>query len=75
LDLNNDGYLNLREFSEGMITLFTESFDEIEKFIFRIYDNNRDGKINREDIRMLFQYIPLNSKFDNYSFKRYYYFI
>lgn len=50
-----------------MTTLFSESFDKMEKFIFNFYDFDKDGYISKDDLRTVLSYIPLNigSKSDN----------
>ncbi len=45
-----------------MITLFSESFDKMEKFIFGFYDFDKDGYISKEDVRTVLSYIPLNTR-------------
>jgi Ca2+-binding EF-hand superfamily protein len=50
----------MTEFIEGMTTLFSDSTDKIEKFIFHLYDFDKDGLISREDVRVVLSYIPLN---------------
>jgi Ca2+-binding EF-hand superfamily protein len=45
-----------------MTKLFTESFEEMSKFIFDLYDFDKDGYITKEDIRVVLSYIPLNTK-------------
>jgi len=52
----------MAEFIEGMSTLFYESIDKIEKFIFQLYDFDKDGIILKEDVRVVLSYIPLNVK-------------
>ena len=44
-----------------MITLFTESFTNLVKLIFRLYDFDRDGKISKEDVKLVLSYIPLTT--------------
>jgi Ca2+-binding EF-hand superfamily protein len=60
LDKNNNEYLDMTEFIEGLSTLFSDSTDKIEKFIFQLYDFDKDGFISREDVRVVLSYIPLN---------------
>jgi hypothetical protein len=59
-DTNTDEFLDLKEFLEGMIILFTESYENLLGFIFKLYDFDRDDLITREDIRVVLSYIPLN---------------
>ena len=59
-DPDKSEYVNLNNFISGMLTLFTKDFDELVKFIFRFYDFDKDGKISKEDIRIVLSYVPLN---------------
>ena len=70
LDKDKDGYLSYSEFSKGMMLIFNSSFDELIQFIFNFFDENKDGYVTAEDVRTIFQYIPLQkSKFAENSFK------
>ena len=53
-------YIKLDEFTKGMKILFCEDFDKASKFIFDFYDFDNDGKINKEDIRVVLSYITLD---------------
>jgi Ca2+-binding EF-hand superfamily protein len=61
-DLNNNGYLDNNEFIAGMKMLFSETYDNLVKFIFDFYDFDKDGKISKEDIHTILCYIPLTTK-------------
>ena len=67
-DRDNNGYLDGKEFINGMIILFTESLNTLTKFIFTFYDFDQDGLITREDVRVVLSYVPLHTK--NYSSKQ-----
>ena len=60
LDYQQTEYLDLDSFVNGMLVLFTKGFNELVKFIFSLYDFDNDGKISKEDVRVLLSYIPLN---------------
>lgn len=45
-----------------MMTLFTESYEKMLKFIFNLYDFDKDSYISKEDIRVVLSYIPLNTQ-------------
>ena len=62
---SKSGYLNKKEFEEGMIKLFTEDYEYLSKFVFNFYDCDEDGKITPEDIRLIYSYFPL--KQDKFS--------
>ena len=63
---NNSGYLTKNEFLYGMGNLFTHNFEYLSKFIFDFFDSDNNGFINKEDVRLIFSYIPLIK--DKYSF-------
>ena len=60
-DKDKDGILNLLEFTNGMQQLFsqTESFNNLAKFIFNLYDFNSKGIIKKDDVRVVLSYVPL----------------
>ena len=58
-DLSSSGAIELKEFVEGMKTLFYEDFEKNSKFIFDFYDFDNDGKITKEDIRVILSYITI----------------
>ncbi len=57
----------MEDFIEGMLTLFTKSYEHLVKFVFDIYDFNRDGLICKEDIQVVFSYIPLRKQSVHYD--------
>ena len=67
LDRNNDGFLDHAEFVLGMKILFSrgETFNSLVKFIFKIYDFDQDGIINKEDVKIILSYVPLNKEKNN----------
>ena len=56
---SKSGYLKKNEFENGMYLLFTEDYDYLTKFVFDFYDSDEDGKISKEDIRLIYSYFPL----------------
>ena len=62
---SKSGYLNKKEFEEGMLKLFTEDYEYLSRFIFNFYDCDEDGKITPNDIRLIYSYFPL--KQDRFS--------
>ena len=62
---SKSGYLNKKEFEEGMLKLVTEDYDYLSKFVFNFYDCDEDGKITPSDIRLIYSYFPL--KQDRFS--------
>lgn len=62
LDKDNDGFIGLKEFIEGMNNLYYGTFKQTAKIIFSMYDFDRDGVINKEDVKILFSYLPLKNE-------------
>lgn len=68
LDRNRNDYIDVLEFIEGMTLLFSENYEKLIEFIFDFYDFNKDGKISKEDVRVVLSYVPLNiTRLDKYS--------
>jgi Ca2+-binding EF-hand superfamily protein len=61
-DQNKNGFIDLPEFLEGMNMIFADSHEKMMKFIFNLYDFDKDGLICKEDVRVVLSYIPLNTK-------------
>jgi len=61
LDKDKNNYISENEFNQGMHGLFTESFDELVKFVFNFFDFDSDGLIIKEDIQVIVSYIPLQT--------------
>lgn len=52
-----------------MTVLFSENFEKLAKIIFDFYDFDKDGKISKEDVKVVLSYIPLNIKKFSKNFK------
>lgn len=59
LDKDGDGFLSVKEFVEGLMSLFFGNFNETARVIFNIFDFDKDGKINKGDIKITMSYLPL----------------
>ena len=71
LNKEDRDFIKLDEFQKGMKILFCGDFDQTSKFIFDFYDFDNDGKINKEDIRVVLSYITLDeSSGKNISYQR-----
>ena len=64
-DTNSNDSIELNEFVDNMKTLFYEEYEKNTQFIFDFYDFDNDGKINKEDIRVILSYITLNYSDNN----------
>lgn len=62
MDKDNDGFLSIKEFTEGMLKLYFGSFKETAKMIFDMFDFDKDGLINRGDIKIAMSYLPLKDE-------------
>ena len=63
-DHDNNGVLDRIEFILGMKKLYSQdtSFKSLTKFIFKIYDFDQDGKITKDDVKLILSHIFLSSK-------------
>lgn len=61
LDDDNDGFLNSKEFSDGLMLLYLGNFQETISIIFKILDFDKDKIINKGDAKLLLSYLPLKS--------------
>ena len=62
LDQDNDGVLNKFEFIIGIKILYSQatSFKTLSLFIFNLYDFDQDGKINKDDIKLILSHVFLS---------------
>jgi hypothetical protein len=61
LDKDKDNFLNVKEFTEGLLKLYTGDFKETVEVIFNMIDFNKDGKITKGDVKILLSYLPLKN--------------
>ena len=61
LDTDNDGLLSGREFVEGLQDLYMGDFETTLEIIFNLLDFDKDGKINKDDVRVLLSYLPIKT--------------
>jgi hypothetical protein len=53
-----------------MMTLFAGDYMDLTRFIFKLYDFDKDTYITPEDIRLVLSYIPISSEnFENSKLK------
>ena len=57
---SNDQGLCLEEFVENFYNLYMGSFEETINIIFKILDFNKDGIIQKDDVKIVLSYLPLN---------------
>ena len=71
LDVNNHSSLSEEDFVSGLLNLFLGDYKSLVKIMFNMYDYNRDGKISRKDVKIVFNYIPLkpNEIYQRYKIK------
>ena len=61
LDIDNDSYLNSKEFVEGLQDLYMGDFEITLEIIFAILDFDKDSKIERDDVRLILSHLPLKT--------------
>ena len=69
LDEDKDGFLNQKEFILGMNRLYNSNFDDTVKLIFEILDFNRDGLIEKDDVKMILGLLPLKTDHNKIEYK------
>ena len=55
-------YLSLDDFINNMLILYSSNFESLLTFIFKFYDFDNDGKITKEDVRIVLSYVPVYKK-------------
>ena len=71
LAIKEHTFLSQEEFVNGLINLFLGDYKTLIKIMFNMYDYNRDGKVSRNDVKIIFNYIPLkpNEIYQRYKIK------
>ena len=59
MDINDDQYVDLKEFLTGFLRIYCATYDQKIKLVFDIYDFDGDGLISREDIQAILSYMPV----------------
>lgn len=53
LDQNSDGTVNFEDFLVGLSILLRGTIDEKLRWIFSLYDINKDGKVTRDELQLV----------------------
>lgn len=61
LDLKDSGFVDLKEFVHGFFKIYYSSLETKMKLAFDIYDFDKDGFVEREDVRIILSHIPVNN--------------
>jgi Ca2+-binding EF-hand superfamily protein len=69
LDLDSDGYLNSKEFIEGLVKVYMGDFEQSLEIIFNTFDFDKDGVINKADVKLLLSYLPLKTEKSKVEYK------
>ncbi len=59
LDRDKDGFLKIEEFQKGFLRLFNARFEDSIRLVFDLFDFTGDGKVSKEDFRILLSHVPL----------------
>jgi len=61
LDLKDSGAVDLKEFVHGFFKIYYSNLETKMKMAFDIYDFDKDGFIEKEDVRIILSHIPVNN--------------
>ena len=56
----DEEFLSKQDFINGIFSLYLGTFQESAEVIFSLYDFNKNGKIYKDNIKLLLSYIPTN---------------
>ena len=68
-DAKRKDILEFSVFKVGMNILFCDDYQNLLRFIFDFYDFDGDGKISKEDIRVVLSYVKFSNKKNNKNIK------
>ena len=63
-DKDKDDLLNKTEFVNGIERLFGNCFEDNVSLVYDLFDFDGDGKVSKEDMRILLSHVPLAHLFD-----------
>jgi len=69
LDLNNSGYVDLKEFVHGFFKIYYSDTETKLKFAFDMYDFDRDSYIVPEDVRLILSHVPIENSVEGHVAK------
>jgi len=61
LDVNDDGFIDLWEFIYVMFKIYYSSVETQMRYVFDIFDFDRDGYITPEDSWIVLSYVPISN--------------
>jgi len=68
-DVDNDGFLSVKEFVDNLSLLYLGDFNETIQIIFNIFDFDKDQIINKGDVKILLSYLPLKTEKNKIEYK------
>lgn len=70
MDKNNDSLITQTEFINGFISLYQSDLNETCKFLFNMYDFNKDKIIFKLDVQLLLSHLPMKNESWEDQFKQ-----
>lgn len=58
LDEDEDNKLDVKEFVQGICTIYEGQVANITDFLFKIFNFTRNGQISKQDIKCIWEYLP-----------------
>lgn len=68
-DIDNDGFLSLKEFTDNLSSLYIGNFNETIQIVFNLLDFDKDNIVNKGDVRILLSYLPLKAENNKVEYK------
>ena len=61
LNFNSSNYINLNQLISGLSRIYFGEFEDKLRFVFEMYDCDKNGLISQEDIRLMLSYVPMQT--------------
>lgn len=60
MNSDKDGFVDIKNFMHILFKIYYSTLEQKIKFVFDIYDFDRDGFVNKEDIRIVLTFVPVS---------------